>query len=360
MSDLHYLRRKQAKGKTYWYFDTGQKDAEGKPILTRLPDKRDLAFGGSYARALAARTARGNATAKGAVDLEELIRRFERSPHYRKKKENTKRSYTRYLAVANRMIRSKSGGSPAAATLRAPHVAELRDKLADTPGAANQVIRALSALYVWAMKPEQGYVQLNPCANMTLFEGGEHEPWPEDLVEEALTDPDVQREVGLLYFTGQRIGDVVRMKPTDIERGEIQVYAQKTQSRLWITMAADLRSILGTLRKDRLALLTNAKDQPYTASGLRQKLQKWASKRGQEIVPHGLRKNAVNTLLEVGCTVAEVSAITDHSLAMVEHYAKGRNKAKIGRAAIVKLDEARRARTKAESENSVKTASENG
>lgn len=359
MSDLRYLRRKQAKGKTYWYFDTGQRDVKGKPILTRLPDKRDLAFGGAYARALAARTARGNVIAKGAVDLDELIRRYERSPQFRKKAENTKRSYSRYLQVANRMIRSKSGGSPVAASLQAPHVAELRDKLADTPGAANQTIRALSAMFVWAVKPEQGYAKSNPCANITLFEGGEHEPWADELVEAALLDPDVQREVGVLYFTGQRIGDAVRMKPTDIERGQVKVYAQKTKSWLWIDLAADLKVILGTVRKDTLALLTNARGQPYTASGLRQKLQKWAADRGHKIVPHGLRKNAVNTLLVAGCTVAEVSAITDHSLAMVEHYAKGRNKARIGRGAIIKLDD-HRSRTKREEENDVKTATETG
>jgi hypothetical protein len=53
---------------------------------------------------------------------------------------------------------------------------------------------------------------------------------------------------------------------------------------------------------------------------------KRAARRGYKVVPHGLRKNAVNTLLEVGCTVAEVSSITGQSLQMVEHYAKQINK----------------------------------
>jgi hypothetical protein len=56
-----------------------------------------------------------------------------------------------------------------------------------------------------------------------------------------------------------------------------------------------------------------------------------------------LRKNAVSALLEAGCSIAEVSAITAHSLQMVEHYSKGRDQRRIGRAAIVKLDDHRRA-----------------
>jgi hypothetical protein len=43
VTDLRFLHRKSAKGRTYYYFDTGQKTSEGKRILTRLPDKRDLA-----------------------------------------------------------------------------------------------------------------------------------------------------------------------------------------------------------------------------------------------------------------------------------------------------------------------------
>jgi hypothetical protein len=44
--------------------------------------------------------------------------------------------------------------------------------------------------------------------------------------------------------------------------------------------------------------------------------------REHRIVFHGLRKNAVNMLLEVGCTEDEVGAIVGMSPAMVRHYAK--------------------------------------
>lgn len=343
MTDLRYLRRKTAKGREYFYFATGAKDAKGREILSPLPHKRDLAFGGAYARALAARSQRHNATAGGYLTLAELVAKYERSPEFKKLTDNTRRSYGRYLARAVKLVRDRNGLSPPAASIAPTHIAELRDHLSDTPGAANQTVRALGAMYAWASRPEQGHVPGNPTAKITLFAQGEHEPWPESLLEEALADPAVQLEVALLYFTGQRIGDAVKMQWSDIKGGEIRVFAQKTRSRLWIRLAADLAALLDKQARSSTSILTNAWGRPYTAASLRQKLQAWAKARGYKVVPHGLRKNAVNALFEAGCTAAEVSAITDHSLAMLEHYGKGRSKARIGRAAIVKLDEARKA-----------------
>ena len=65
-------------------------------------------------------------------------------------------------------------------------------------------------------------------------------------------------------------------------------------------------------------------------------LQAFAAKRGFKVVPHGLRKNAVIALLEAGCSVAEVSAITGQTLQIVEHYAKARSQRRLSRSAIEK------------------------
>ena len=53
-------------------------------------------------------------------------------------------------------------------------------------------------------------------------------------------------------------------------------------------------------------------------------------------------KNAVNALLEVGCTIAEVSAITGQTHQVVEHYAAKVNRRKLGKAAILKFEAARK------------------
>lgn len=60
---------------------------------------------------------------------------------------------------------------------------------------------------------------------------------------------------------------------------------------------------------------------------------------GQSATVHGLRKNAVNTLLEVGCSVAETAAISGQTLQMVEHYAKQRNQSVLASAAVLKWEQ---------------------
>ena len=54
----------------------------------------------------------------------------------------------------------------------------------------------------------------------------------------------------------------------------------------------------------------------------------------RKLVFHGLRKTAVVSLLEAGCTDGHVSAITGPSRAMVEHYAKGVNQRKMAQAGM--------------------------
>jgi integrase len=342
MTKPKYLRHKRAKGRDYWYFDAG-KSPDGKRDLIPLPHIKDPSFGGALARAQATRTNRRNR--QGVLTLDGLIRQYEKSPEFQGKSHATKISYTRYLTRANALIRDRHGNSPPAKDIKRADVVELRDALATTPGAASQAVRALGALFAWAIENEK--VAENPAKLVKKFKGVPHEPWPEPLIEEALLDPQVGDAVALLYFTGQRINEVVRMSWADIRGDLMRVAVQKTRRQIDVAMLPELAERLSRMERPTLTILSNANGQPWTQSGLRQKLQDWAKARGHKVVPHGLRKNAVISLLEAGCTAAEVSGITDQSLQMIEHYAKRVNKPSLGRAAVVKFDAARRARNNA-------------
>ena len=343
MKTPKYLRKKTAKGRDYYYFDTGIKTDAGKPVLTPLPYPKAPGFGDAYARAKAARSARKNR--QGVLTLDGLIRIYQKSPEWAALSEGSKRSYSRYLERANQLMRDGRGLSPPALRIERRDVRALRDSLSETPGAASQVIRAVGAMFAWAIENEKA--KANPAKGIKKFKGKEHQPWPDDLLEEALADPQVAMAVALFYFTGQRINEVVRMRWDDIGAGAMRVFVQKKGNMIDVAILPELGEMLKRQPKEGLTILTNANGQPWTQSGLRQKLQAWAKDRGRHVVPHGLRKNAVNALFEAGCTAAEVSGITDQSMAMLEHYAKGRNKLTLGRAAVVKLDAARKARNKA-------------
>ena len=331
-----WVRRKIAKGQEYYYFDTGLKKDNGAAVLTRLPAIRDPRFGAAYSRAVGARTNR--AKQSSVLTLDGLIRVYEKSPEFRSLSENSKRSYLRYLGVANDLIRTTRGESPPAAAIEKRDVIAVREKLSANEGAASQTVRSLSALFSWAVKNDR--LKFNPAHGVTKYESKDHAPWPDELLEEALSDPQVGLAVSLFYFTGQRINEVVRMSSRHLKGDHMMVHVQKTQSDIKVAILPEFMERLRGC-ENQMALLINSNGQPWTASGLRQKLQTWAKERGHHVVPHGLRKNAVNSLFEAGCTAAEVSGITDQSIGMLEHYAKGRNKLKLGQSAVVKLDTAR-------------------
>lgn len=340
---LPYLRKKRAKGRDYYYLDAGKGD-DGQRRLLPLPHIKDPRFGDCYARAKAERNKHKGSP--GVLTLDGLIRSYEKSPEFRGHSQATRDSYARYLEVANRAFRSKSSGlSFPVKNIERKDVLALREALADTPGAANQTMRALGAMFAWALDNEK--VKENPAQKIKRFPGKPHDPWPEDLLEEALDDPQIGMAVALFYFTGQRINEVVRMGWGDIEGDHMRVYAQKTKQHLRVAILPELAERLNGLEKTAVTILTNSNGQPWSPSGLRHKLQAWAKERGYKVVPHGLRKNAVISLLEAGCTGAEVQGITDQTLPVIQHYAKKVNKLALGRAAVLKFDAHRGARNKA-------------
>lgn len=321
-----HVRRKTAKGNTYYYFATGVK-VDGKEVLKRLPDLRDPDFGKMHAAAMAGRTKRQNP--KGVFTIAKLADLYEKSPDFKKLAPATRRSYEANLDKA----RERMGIAPANG-LTPGKVRLLMDEMADQTGAANQFVRVIGSLYSWGRKRE--HVAAKPTEGVDLFEEVPHEPWPAWLLDEALADDEVRLPVALLYYTAQRIGDVCRMRWSDIRDGRIQVEQQKTGKKLEIPFHGELAKLLARTPKDALTIL-HFEGRKMRESYLRDTVLKpWAAKRGQDIVPHGLRKNAVIALLECGCSIAETSAITGQTLAVVEHYAKQRDQQKLAGAAILR------------------------
>lgn len=325
MSLPKHVRRKVAKGRTYYYFDTGAK-AGGKAVLKRLPDIRDPDFGRMLSAAQSGRTRRHKVA--GILLVPNLADLYERSPDFRKLALTTRRSYELNLDKARKRLAEVPANE-----LQPKHVRLLMDEMADQTGAANQFVRVLGSLYSWGRK--RGHVAAKPTEGVDLFEQTPHEPWPQWLLEEALQDEAVRLPVAMLYYTAQRIGDVCRMRWSDVRDGVISVRQEKTAKSLAIPFHAELAKLLAAAPRDALTILSR-NGRKMREAGLRETLQAWAAERGQEIVPHGLRKNAVIALLECGCSVAETAAISGQTLQMVEHYAKQRDQGKLASAAILR------------------------
>jgi integrase len=322
-----HVRRKVAKGRCYFYYATGVK-VDGREVLKRLPDIRDPDFGRMLSAAQSGRTRRGKIA--GALTIAALADLYEKSPEFRKLKPATRRSYEGNLDKA----RNRLGIAPAN-ELTPADVRLVHDEMADQTGAANQFVRVLGSLYSWGRK--RGHVTAKPVEGVELFEENPHEPWPDWLLADALADPVVGLPVSLLYYTAQRIGDVCRMRWSDIRNGAIALTQEKTGKALTIPIHGELAKLLDEAPRTALTILAmNSRQRPEKA--LRDKLQAWATARGVKVVPHGLRKNAVIALLECGCSVAETAAISGQTMQMVEHYAKDRDQAKLASAAILRWE----------------------
>lgn len=322
------VRPKRGRG-AYYYFDTGRRTLAGGKIYVPLPDRADKSFWPTYSALCAGRTKRDAASA--ALTLSDLMTLYRKSKKFRDLKPGSQKIYDIYL----RQISAAFPGAPADDVQR-KDMQILVDTKADKPGAANMIIRIGSALFDWAVGRE--YAPLNPCTGIDLNELGEHEPWPDHLLTAALDSEDalVRLAVHLLYYTGQRIGDVTMMRWTDIRNGRMEIVQEKTGKFVSIPLHPSLRTLLDKTPRQALAILSR-QAQPVERGWLREEcLQPWAEALGHDIVPHGLRKNAVNALLEAGCATGEVSAITGHSLQMVEHYAKRRDNRKLADSAVLK------------------------
>ena len=332
---LPHMKRIRAAGADYLYFVTGRIKANGRPVLLRLPAFDDPEFRAVYGAHV--RRLEDERRDPGPLTLARLARLYEASPKFRSLADGTQRLYLIYL----QRLQAGLGEQAPAALIARRDVLAVADAM--KTGAANNFVKTVSALYVWARKHE--IVDINPCRDIEPNDVGEHEPWPADLLEAALntSDGDVRLAVHLLLYTGQRIGDVCALRWSDLVGDAICMTQRKTGRVLHIRVHGALGSELQKHDRSTETILA-LRGRALKPATLRARLKAFVAAHGHRAVPHGLRKNAVNALLEAGCSVAEVSAISGQSLAMIEHYAKRRAQAALGSSAILKWEAAEQQR----------------
>ena len=327
-----HVKRVRSKGREYLYFNTGKK-RDGKPIRTALPPMSSPSFWPVYAGLKAAR----DSVPKSVYTVASACDAYEASTDYADKADSTKRLY----GYALRIIRDNFGKFPIN-DLKRHHIQTVLDRGLPAPSMHDPFLAVLGVVYRQARRDEK--TELQPTKDFDKREGGTHEPWPENVLEAGLaSDHDRTRlAVHLLYFTGQRIGDVCKMRWSDIRDGEIKVIQQKTGKELWVPMLSELRQELDGTPKLGLTIITERDGKQMTTQVIRRELKRHGASMGVEVVPHGLRKNAVISLLEAGCSVAEVAAITGQTYRIVEQYAAGISQRRMGKAAILKLETKRK------------------
>ena len=70
----------------------------------------------------------------------------------------------------------------------------------------------------------------------------------------------------LLLFTGQREGDVIRMRWDDIRNDEIMVVQEKTGTKVWIPLHRDLKALLDQTPHVGGFILNSSWGKPFSSS----------------------------------------------------------------------------------------------
>jgi hypothetical protein len=334
----------KARGKDYYYFQRhrGSEREEPRIKLPGAPFAHDGMPNAEWWRAYRQVCGESEQGPKRGT-FAALVLAYKASPEWRELGLRTQKTYSRYLSE----IDEKWGGLRVAG-VEPRHVLALRDQRAATPAAANYIVRALSAMITWSIP--RGHRPDNPCQHVKQLKGGDgYEPW--DWVHithlrEHVSKRELWWVAALALYSGQRQGDDLAMRWSEVADGFISVVQQKTGKRLRIPMHRDLRALLHEIPRRAVTVLTNTRGQPWTTDGFK---TSWNKELGRKVMApirkaglvfHGLRKSAVVFLLEAGCTDAEVSAITGQSRQMVEHYVRQVNQKKLAAAAVLKWERA--------------------
>ena len=334
----HVKRVRNGQGRDYYYLTRHRGTArQGRAV--RLPDDpRSAAFWSAYAEAMGLPPEPARTDTIAALDAA-----WERSPEWRALSPGTQREWHRHRA----RIRA-AWGALEVAGLEPKHVLALRDAHAATPASANNMLRCLSSMLGWSVP--RGWRRDNPCREVRPLKGGDgYAPWPWPVVDDARDElvgkgrADLWWAVALALYTGQRLGDCLAMRWSAIdEAGTVTVVQAKTGRVLVVPLHQDLRAVLAGVPRRAVTVLTSSEGTPWSGFQTAWAKHKPRAVRDAGLVFHGLRKSAVVTLLEAGCTEAETAAVTGQSLAMVAHYAKGVSQRRLAAAAVLKWERAGR------------------
>jgi integrase len=176
-------------------------------------------------------------------------------------------------------------------------------------------------------------------------DGEGHLAWGEDVVEKFDTGcPAHLQFVRMgLHYTGQRGGDVVRMKWEDFDGRRIQVVQEKTGTKLWLNCPKPLLVALKREQRktNREYIFHHAYDAPFAnaqtlSHAIRNRLE---ALKIEGYTMHGLRKNAGMELAEAGCTVEEIMAVLGHKTPkMALFYCQQARQKVMNENAVVKWD----------------------
>jgi integrase len=215
-----------------------------------------------------------------------------------------------------------------------PALVQARDKWMDRPAEADNLIKALRAMYEWHGEGDVAFVNPARAVRSIHVSKGGAVPWTAaDLRKFRDRHPagtTAHAWLTLSLFTACRIDDARMLG----RRHEVQVggltwlrwQPGKTGSApVDLPVAPQLLTTLRSLKVQGASYLLTDFGKPFAYGGLGNRVRKWCADAGLENrSAHGVRKAMAELLAEAGCTQHQIMAIMSHTQAKTsEIYTKG-------------------------------------
>ena len=333
-----YLQRFEDRhGKVRYYYRR-----PGYPRVA-LPAPNEPQFMAEYMKASGAEMLPpkvGNYAAKPGT-VRALVEAYYGSIEFLRNKKSSNEVTRRYL---DRF--AKDHGHRLVVEMQREHVTKIIASMAETPAAANNMLKKIRTLMGWAILNR--WRTDDPTAKLPKFKEGTHHTWNEDELakfEKRWPIGTRQRTLfAMALYTGQRREDLAtRTKDHyNVAAATMWVVQEKTGAELEIPVHPDLVEAIAAWNPQHHILLANPNGTGTSIKALSGYMADAVKEAGlpSRCVLHGLRKAAARRLAEAGCSAHEIMSVTGHkSLEEVERYCAAYRQKGLGQEAMRKLIE---------------------
>jgi len=275
--------------------------------------------------------------------FDDLISQFYRSIPWRNiPKDSTRKVYKGELERFR-----VTYGPRRVATMSAKNVTKLMEKMADTPSAANNLLKRLRQLFNYSIV--LGMRSDNPAKAVRAVKsntGGFHE-W----TEAEIAQYEARHEVGtkarlalaILLCTAQRRSDAVVMGEDADKPGYVRVRQLKTDALLSIRIHPELKEARDACPSGAPTFLVSQWGTPFTKESFGNWFRKRCNEAGlPQCAAHGLRKAASRRMAELNLSNQLIKSITGHSTdSEVARYTKNADQARMADDAMTALERPR-------------------
>lgn len=314
------------------------------------PDHPD--FGEHYAAARAGETIEEARKRPREVlhSVDWLTRRFEEAMRKKVSVGAMSQSTLHQRSMFYAKLRAKYGAKAMEMPRRA--LLEMRDEMIATPGAADNFVKSVRALYAWAI--EQELVTENPAAGISRINHGTGAtPWTvEDLEAFRKKHPQgtmAHLALSLFTFTACRIGDIVKLgRANEIKQDGLTYLdwqpSKKGSARVTIPILPPLARAISAQKVIGPTYLLTAHGKPFASSNaFDNRFRSWCESAGlKDRSAHGIRKAAGELMALSGATQYHIMAVHGHTQARTsEGYTAGVNRRRLaaeGAALLAQMD----------------------